>query len=362
MNILPLFKKKALPVLLPNTEKINLEKTLSNSLNLKSPLVLYGEERLAVMDIRAQTAKLNRNNLTRTEAYLAFYLKHPEIHWSFLAHMVSRNGGYSMTDLKNGIVGQFLPEKEIIALFQFLETANALIFHDAYPQLMLYEKSLLSGRPLFHLLPALNVSRFMMPIWEMFFKKKHSDVLTLALITNEQHYVENQLLSKSSNILKTFPYALQEKCGLTNVVFPYKKHFYDKKYSLAGMEVDNFIKPEARIKIGKILYQTLFHPAVFNEALLFSKHTPHTGSRSDYWPHLFSAAEEKQKFQSPKLLDAWEDVHHTFHRYSDWLMNIDLISDFDVFPQTGTYKDITKNVKMNLLKMSSLHLIAKKIF
>ncbi|MCM3595957.1 DUF2515 domain-containing protein [Metabacillus idriensis] len=360
MKTLPLFKKKALPVLLPNAEKVNLEKTLSESLEMKSPLVLYGEDRLAVQEIKAQTAALNRNNLTRTEAYLAFYIKHPEIHWAFLAHMVSRNGGYSMTDLKNGLVGQFLPEKEMAAIFQFLETANALIFHDAYPQLLLYEKSLLSGRPLFHLLPALNVSRFMKPMWELFFKKRQSDVLTLALITNEQNYVEKQLVSNSS-ILKTFPYAVQEKCGLTKVVFPYKKHFYDTKYSLAGTEVENFIKPEARIKIGKTLYQTLFHPAVFKEALFFSKYTPHTGSRSDYWPHLFTPNKEKLKIQSPKLQEVWEDVPHPFQRYSDWLLNTEQISEFDAFQQTGIYKDMTKNVKMDLLKLGSLQLFTKKI-
>ncbi|MGG4490555.1 DUF2515 family protein [Metabacillus idriensis] len=360
MKILPLFKKKALPVLLPNAEKVNLEKTLSESLEMKSPLVLFGEERLAVREIKAQTAALNKNNLTRTAAYLAFYINHPEIHWSFLAHMVSRNGGYCMTDLKNGIVGQFLPEKEIAALFHFLESANALIFHDAYPQLLLYEQSLLAGKPLFHLLPALNVSRFMKPIWELFFKKRQSDVLTLALITNEQNYVEKQLVSKSS-ILKTFPFAVQEKCGLTKVVFPYKKHFYDTKYSLAGTEIGNFVNSAARIKIGKELYQTLFHPAVFNEALLYSKHTPHTGSRSDYWPHLFTPNKEKLKIQSPTLQEVWEDIAHPFQRYSDWLINTKQITEFDAFQQTSSYKDITKNVRMDLLKLSSLQLITKKV-
>ncbi|PLR66159.1 hypothetical protein CYJ36_18785 [Bacillus sp. UMB0893] len=127
---------------------------------------------------------------------------------------------------------------------------------------------------------------------------------TLALITNEQHYVEQQLIKKSAAVLKSLPYILQEKCGLTNVVFPYQKHFYDKKYSLAGLEVDHFIHLKARIRLGKAMYQTLFHPAVFKEALAFAEHTSHTGSRSDYWPHFFTAADEKVKRSSPTLLEA----------------------------------------------------------
>lgn len=187
------------------------------------PSIVYGEESKIIRNIRAVTASYNLNNVTRTKAYLSFYIKHPEIHWAFLAHMVSRNGGYSMTDLKNSLVSHFLSENERNSLFHFLESANALIFHDAYPQLLLYEESKKSGKSLFRLLPALHVSRFMEPVWAQFYETKQSDLLTLALITNEQQYVEQQLVSKSSDILKSIPYLLQERCGFTNVIFPFKK-------------------------------------------------------------------------------------------------------------------------------------------
>jgi hypothetical protein len=58
-----------------------------------------------VAEIRHQTAVHNRNNLTRTKAYLDFYREHPELEWAFLAHMVSRNSGWNMTDLH----GEWLP-------------------------------------------------------------------------------------------------------------------------------------------------------------------------------------------------------------------------------------------------------------
>jgi hypothetical protein len=361
VNILPFFKKKAVPLLLPNEEKLKLHSALSESLSNKQPIVLFSDEKKYIKWIRDQTAIHNKNNITRTAAYLDFYRKHPEIHWAFLAHMVSRNAGYSMTDLKNEMIKQFISNEEISNIFHFLESANALIFHDAFPQLLLYEISSVIGKPLFHLLPALNVSLFMKLNWELFIKQKQSELITLALIANEQHYVEQQLIKKSASVLKSLPYILQEKCGLTNVIFPYKKHFHDKKYSLAGLEVDQFIHLKARIIMGKALYQTLFHPSVFNDALAFAEHTPHTGSRSDYWPHFFTSSAEKQKLYSPKLAEVWTDIPHTFHICLDWFKSTESINGFDAFEQKAAYKDMTKNVKLDLLKMTSLNLAAKKI-
>ncbi|QNG58329.1 DUF2515 family protein [Bacillus sp. PAMC26568] len=57
-----------------------------------------------------------------------FYKKHPEIHWAFLAHMVSRNGGYSMTDLKNGMVKHFLSIEEITKNLSFFRICQCAYF------------------------------------------------------------------------------------------------------------------------------------------------------------------------------------------------------------------------------------------
>ncbi len=110
------------------------------------------KDQALLTEIRKKTARLNRNNVTRTQAYLDFYLKHPEVHWSFLAHMVSRNGGWNMTDLKASHISNLLSYEKASILFRFLEKANHLIFQDAYPQLLLYEESKKAGRPLFYLL------------------------------------------------------------------------------------------------------------------------------------------------------------------------------------------------------------------
>ncbi|QHN49242.1 DUF2515 domain-containing protein [Geobacillus stearothermophilus] len=99
------------------------------------------DEAAAVAMIRQKTAEHNLNNITRTAAYFTFFERHPEVHWAFLAHLVSRNGGWNMTDLRGSLLPLLLPEKTIAPLFLFLKRANALIFHDAYPQLLLYEES-----------------------------------------------------------------------------------------------------------------------------------------------------------------------------------------------------------------------------
>src|SRR5262245_496884 len=41
----------------------------------------------------------NKNNLTRTNYYYAYWKTHPEVPWALMANLVSRNAGYQMTDL-----------------------------------------------------------------------------------------------------------------------------------------------------------------------------------------------------------------------------------------------------------------------
>lgn len=61
-----------------------------------------------VQEIKKMTAKKNKDNITRTEAYFQYFTLHPDIRWSFLASMVSRNGGYNMCDLEGEYFSQIL--------------------------------------------------------------------------------------------------------------------------------------------------------------------------------------------------------------------------------------------------------------
>ena len=72
---------------------------------------LTKEEQLIINKIKIQTEQLNKNNVTRTRAYYQFYIQYPEIHWALLGHMVSRNGGWNMTDLKGIYIREFYQRK-----------------------------------------------------------------------------------------------------------------------------------------------------------------------------------------------------------------------------------------------------------
>ncbi|WP_179107228.1 DUF2515 family protein [Sediminibacillus massiliensis] len=173
--------------------------------------------------INNQTSHCNRNNLTRTEAYRQFYFKHPEIHWAFLAHMVSRNGGWSMTDLKGEFLPHLLTARKREHFFAFFERANALIFQDAYPQLLLYEESKKRGENLFYLLPVFHVSKFMKLFWDNYLEGGMPQLLTLALIINEQNYIENRVVQNyffQDNVVKTWQFKGQEAMNLTQVLLP----------------------------------------------------------------------------------------------------------------------------------------------
>lgn len=290
--------------------------------------------------IRSVTAFLNRNNVTRTQAYLNMYRKYPQLHWALLAHMVSRNGGWNMTDLKGELLPHLLNPSQQEHLFAFLERANALIFHDAYPQLLLYEASLKAGRPLFHHLRQLHVSAFMQPVWEQFWDHKNSALLTMALIINEQNFIEHRVVQHPvfrKTVLDTVFFSAQSLLQLNQVILPYKDI---GKLRLAGLILESFSSLHERIEVGKKLYAMLFGiPLVREGALHFAEDTRHTGSRADYWPHLFASIRQAPPvpkgqlkewldgcslrpgaypLYSPPLTDVWRDRPFAPAEEGDW--------------------------------------------
>ncbi|MCD8508993.1 MAG: DUF2515 domain-containing protein [Bacillus sp. (in: Bacteria)] len=203
---------------------VNIQKELNKAYLSKRPNYKLSSDENIIKEIKSKTKQLNVNNITRTKAYFDFYIKHPEIHWAFLAHMVSRNGGWNMTDLKGSLLNGLLETKEKDNFFLFLEKANWTIFNDAFPQLLLYERSKLNDKSYFHLLPHFNVSLFMTTLWEAFYHCRNSQLLTVSLIINEQQHLEQHVMKKHNfmeNILNSWEYKLQELFQLTQVVFPY---------------------------------------------------------------------------------------------------------------------------------------------
>ncbi|WNB90201.1 DUF2515 family protein [Bacillus sp. NEB1478] len=301
-----------------------------------------------IHQIKCETKHYNQNNITRTAAYLTFFKKHPEIHWSFLAHMVSRNAGYFMSDLK----GEFLPHlmKNSVAeqLYLMLEKGNSLIFQDAFPQLLLYEESKKKKQSLFYLCKHFNVSLFMEGVWELFFAGDASPLLPIAQIINEQSHIEQHLIqSKEFQFLKkSLPFRFQNWLQLSQIIFP----VIPLKNS-TGKTMKDFDRLNKRISLGKNLYVLLFQKKFYDRIFKFACIQTHTGSRKDYDPEVFSnksfqneIVKEKLSFfktknaqiYSPELLKVWKENYTGPFFPSNWFANQKI--DISLFSLEKTMK------------------------
>ncbi|MGG3470961.1 DUF2515 family protein [Neobacillus pocheonensis] len=299
------------------------------------PLQLSKGEREIILQIRSKTAEHNLNNVTRTKTYLDFYLNHPEIQWAFLGHMVSRNGGYNMTDLKGEFITRLMAKKDRDTFFAFLERGNWLIFQDVYPQFLIYEESLKQNKPLFYLFSFLNISTFMETIWNHFWREQSTYILAIAMVINEQNYLEQRVIQNpkhQKDVLTKIEFLLQDWLSFNHILFPYGKK------NLCGQTLHQFESLNERILLGKRLYTVLFKDkGRLNQIVEWAKRNPHSGSRKDYWPHIFNNVNEgipgfayqlrlkscqlkngARKIYSPSLVNAWKNVTHTEAEKGDW--------------------------------------------
>lgn len=219
----------------------------------------------------AERPRYNADNLTRTAFYLAYWKAHPEVMWALLAHLVSRNAGYQMTDLRRHIErcqrgrrwlaqlgGRFAAathaEHAFGQLVRFLEAGNYLIFHDAYPQLVAYAAAkqaylatgCASAADAIDDVAADGVEPAIRRAWKQFFQEgtrcgffaRMSDGerrtapvvvrMALASVVNEQSYLEDRLLAPAEGAPRyvdgQVPFKLwfdaAATLGLTRLVFP----------------------------------------------------------------------------------------------------------------------------------------------
>lgn len=338
---------------------------------------LSSKEKKLIEEIRVKTNSLNENNITRTKAYLDFYIQFPEVHWAFLAHMVSRNAGWNMTDLKGSFLSRLLRVKQSLSFFSFLERGNWLIFQDAFPQLLLYEETRKTEDNLFHLLPHFHVSYFMEIIWHHFLKTSRSDLLTNGLIINEQNYIQGRLLENQmyqKETIHTLEFQLQDLLSMNQLIVPY---IAGEKVQLLGETLHIFESLPNRILFGKKLYQILYGEQK-NQIKKWAMQTAHTGSRKDFWPHLFNEINEQapnalfkptlqdckllpgsSRLFSPKLTYAWPNVNHEKAEVKDWYHNwhvIHELTDYD----GELNSNITKEYCYTL-KKQELAIIAKEV-
>jgi hypothetical protein len=344
------FKQSQFPPLL--VIKKDLKK---KSKGLNKPVVdeseLCPQDRGLILQIKELTRRKNLNNITRTMAYYDYYCRHPEIHWAFLGHMVSRNGGWNMTDLKGELLSRLLSEVEQKDFFTFLERGNWLIFQDVYPQFLLYEESLKRQTNLFHLLPFFNVSIFMETMWNHFWKSGDRYLLAIAMVINEQSYLERRVIQNpfyQKTVLDTIEFKLQDLLSLNQIVFPCHKDDdagSKQEPDLIGQTLHHFSSLHERVLLGKRLYTILFRrPNVLPKVLAWAEQHPHTGSRKDYWPHLYNDVNESipgtpykrrtdncklrpgsRRLYSPSLQYAWKNIEHEEAAAGDWFEDSKII-------------------------------------
>ena len=365
-----------------NREKTPLDK-IREELKKKSKNTFQPPHQLSLQDrkllekIRRETENLNLNNVTRTKAYLDFYLRYPEIKWAFLGHMVSRNGGWNMTDLKGEFLPKLLSKKERNSFFNFLERGNWLIFQDVYPQLLVYEESLRQNRPLFYLLTYLNISTFMETIWSHFWQNQDTYILCIALVINEQSYLHQRVIQHpvyQKEVLHKFEFFLQDLLSFNNILFPYGDG------NLAGQTLHQFESLHERIMLGKRLYSVLFRNKDFlRQVVNWAKGHPHTGSRKDYWPDIFNHVKEglpgltyplrlkgcklrkgARRFYSPRLEHAWKNVLQPEAEKGDWFKDNQIV-DYLV-DDNNTVDGEIKHEYCKTLEQLEVAALAKKTF
>lgn len=325
-----------------------IKEDLKKRKSILGKLNLTNEEKHLLEKIQLETKEWNKNNVTRTKAYLDFYQKYPEVHWAFLGHMVSRNGGWNMTDLKGELLFNLLSNKEKRLFFLFLERGNWLIFQDVYPQFLLYQESMQRKKPCFHLVSSLGVSIFMEVIWNYFWQSRDKQILTLALIINEQSYLEKRVVQNplyKNEVLNKLEFKLQDTFSFNQILFP---HLKDNRLNLAGQTLHQFASLHQRILLGKRLYMVLFkNKEVLISAEKWAVKQPHTGSRKDYWPHIFNNIRESppgksylrlkscrlklgaSRIYSPSLEHVWKNVEQIDAEKGDWFGDLNVLTYFE---------------------------------
>ncbi len=182
-------------------------------------------------------------------------------------------------------------------------------------------------------------------IWNQFWREPDKQLLTIALIINEQSYLEKRVLQNTAfqkTVLNTLEFKLQDFLALNHILFPYKEN---GRIRLVGQTLHHFESLQERILLGKRLYSVLFHDSVVLHSIeKWAKAHSHTGSRMDYWPHLFHYVNEEvpgiglkprikscsiylgtPRIFSPKLEFAWKDQKQDPAERGDWYTNWKII-------------------------------------
>jgi hypothetical protein len=267
------------------------------------------ERMLAEKDAR------NRDNVARTESYLELYAlaraHGVDLPWVLMAHLVSRNAGYLMTDLaEGGRATAFFTREALDELFLFLERANFLIFDDAWHHVMhhaLGRASALDDR----------TPRFVREAWARYEAAAAGGVtpaleraLVLDLVTNEQNLIESRVVHHPRFARARAMVAFFEDAGIDGpVVLP---------LTPARIKVGAFERLEKRIEAGRRIFDEVLAPKDERDAIFaWAAATPHAGSRAAYKEGA-SGATLREGWPVGRVRALWAGVHGAQERDPAW--------------------------------------------
>jgi hypothetical protein len=311
------------------------------------------QEQTIIRQIQIETDKKNKDNITRTEAYFDYFKRHPDLIWSFLAYMVSRNGGWNMCDLEGDIFPKLLKPQTRKQLFLTYERANWLIFHDVFPQLLLYQYSTKMNRPMFHLLPFFNISTFIQREWWQYWRTNDQLRLTTSLIINEQNVIQTPVIEHpvyKKKVFHSMIFSFQDWLHFSFCLLP------TCSGELYGASVNGFKSISKRINLGKRLAMILFDKRLFPYFYEFAEKTAHTGSRYDYEQYF----KIKSKRKTPILRTTFPLIQHYRHQYDDWSLTSHISSNWFEFPVNHQHPILLTDWYFTKKKQLQLLLLAKQ--
>jgi Protein of unknown function (DUF2515) len=325
----------------------------------------------------------NETNPLRTDFYLRYYRRNPEVPWVFMAHLVSRNAGYQMSDtMRIAMLDELwgppgwgdtdLRKKfsYMSCLWAVLEAANFLIGRDVIPQLRTYEEAKTypeHADELFDMLldpTTFAADPFPVAEWKRFFRAyqaaKDNGTLdafvhdlspgsaiqrhTFAQVINEQNQIQDRLVDDpEAHYLREFG---SGQGGPISNVFLFLADWYGSTYlcfpkpmiggdpatadKLILYQVHGFMYLISRIQTGRELYANLFLDAA-RLGLIYRwtvAHPHHRGTRVDYNPTNYRLDPSIRPFSgrySPPLVETGDQLpvwYGSAPRQTLWYRNL----------------------------------------
>jgi hypothetical protein len=236
----------------------------------------------------AELDERNRDNVARTASYLELYAwtrEHGcELPWVLMAHLVSRNAGYQMSDLARHLARDAEPyQRDAMRwLFVLLERGNYLIFWDAWHHVL----HALAGRAA--ALESPRTPRFMIDAWARHAAAPDERTLVLDLVHNEQNLIERRAVHHAELAQGRRAIELIEQSGRERpLLFP--------AADAPEIKVGGFSRLERRIAAGTRIFDEVIADRARRDAMFaWAMANPHTGSRAVHGGRA-----------SPEIRDAW---------------------------------------------------------